>query len=130
MRPIWLRPSSAIAAAATARPSWRTTCKRWATPTSPRLQGVSRAGRTKGFPRHKALDFRQKAKSDILQVEPWSSPALLRCVRAHAPVAQLDSASVFGTEGWGFESLRAYRSDLGTPENTVSPGLSSFRRFR
>ncbi len=25
-----------------------------------------------------------------------------------APVAQLDSASVFGTEGWGFESLRAY----------------------
>ena len=26
----------------------------------------------------------------------------------HAPVAQLDSASVFGTEGWGFESLRAY----------------------
>ncbi len=25
-----------------------------------------------------------------------------------APVAQLDRASVFGTEGWGFESLRAY----------------------
>jgi NADH:ubiquinone reductase (H+-translocating) len=25
----------------------------------------------------------------------------------HAPVAQLDRASVFGTEGWGFESLRA-----------------------
>ncbi len=24
-----------------------------------------------------------------------------------APVAQLDRASVFGTEGWGFESLRA-----------------------
>ena|GEM_PF-5090435 len=24
-----------------------------------------------------------------------------------ASVAQLDSASVFGTEGWGFESLRA-----------------------
>ncbi len=23
-------------------------------------------------------------------------------------VAQLDRASVFGTEGWGFESLRAY----------------------
>ena len=28
--------------------------------------------------------------------------------KAFAPVAQLDSASVFGTEGWGFESLRAY----------------------
>ena len=26
----------------------------------------------------------------------------------YAPVAQLDRASVFGTEGWGFESLRAY----------------------
>ena len=26
----------------------------------------------------------------------------------HAPVAQLDRASVFGTEGWGFESLRVY----------------------
>ena len=25
-----------------------------------------------------------------------------------APVAQLDRASVFGTEGWGFESLRVY----------------------
>ena len=27
---------------------------------------------------------------------------------AYASVAQLDRASVFGTEGWGFESLRAY----------------------
>ena len=26
----------------------------------------------------------------------------------YASVAQLDRASVFGTEGWGFESLRAY----------------------
>jgi hypothetical protein len=26
----------------------------------------------------------------------------------NAPVAQLDRASVFGTEGWGFESLRVY----------------------
>ena len=31
-----------------------------------------------------------------------------RCVLfVRAPVAQLDSASVFGTEGWGFESLQA-----------------------
>jgi hypothetical protein len=28
--------------------------------------------------------------------------------KRHAPVAQLDRASVFGTEGWGFKSLRAY----------------------
>ena len=34
---------------------------------------------------------------------PYSSYAV-----AHASVAQLDRASVFGTEGWGFESLRAY----------------------
>lgn len=31
--------------------------------------------------------------------------ALNRAVQS-APVAQLDRASVFGTEGWGFESLR------------------------
>lgn len=29
------------------------------------------------------------------------------CLVIRAPVAQLDSASVFGTEGWGFESLQA-----------------------
>ncbi len=40
--------------------------------------------------------------------------SLARCVKAGtislgiAPVAQLDSASVFGTEGWGFESLLVY----------------------
>ena len=28
-------------------------------------------------------------------------------VKTQASVAQLDSASVFGTEGWGFESLQA-----------------------
>ncbi len=32
------------------------------------------------------------------------------CAIYQAPVAQLDRASVFGTEGWGFESLRAYHS--------------------
>ncbi len=26
----------------------------------------------------------------------------------HAPVAQSDRASDFGSEGWGFESLRVY----------------------
>lgn len=31
----------------------------------------------------------------------------IMCVFERASVAQLDSASVFGTEGWGFESLRA-----------------------
>ena len=50
-----------------------------------------------------------------------------------APVAQLDRASVFGTEGWGFESLRACfllrdqthlvtKNDAGwTTENVVHP---------
>ena len=32
----------------------------------------------------------------------------MHSVARRAPVAQLDSASVFGTEGWGFESLRVY----------------------
>ena len=35
---------------------------------------------------------------------------------SHAPVAQLDRASVFGTEGWGFESLRAYSKLRPQPE--------------
>jgi hypothetical protein len=29
-----------------------------------------------------------------------------------APVAQLDRASDFGSEGWGFDSLRAYKKRL------------------
>ena len=33
--------------------------------------------------------------------------------QAQASVAQLDRASVFGTEGWGFESLRVYFSAFG-----------------
>ena len=42
-------------------------------------------------------------------------------VRDLAPVAQLDRASVFGTEGWGFESLRA-RSAQGEADK-------QFRRY-
>ena len=37
-------------------------------------------------------------------------PRLRYNVYSLAPVAQLDRASVFGTEGWGFESLREYFS--------------------
>ncbi len=32
----------------------------------------------------------------------------LNCSTKHAPVAQLDRATVFGTVGWGFEPLRAH----------------------
>ena len=32
----------------------------------------------------------------------------IRLPSLRAPVAQLDRASVFGTEGWGFKSLRVY----------------------
>ena len=36
--------------------------------------------------------------------------AIAFCKRPrHAPVAQLDRASVFGTEGWEFESLRVHQ---------------------
>jgi hypothetical protein len=31
----------------------------------------------------------------------------IKALSADAPVAQLDRASDFGSEGWGFESLRA-----------------------
>jgi hypothetical protein len=46
--------------------------------------------------------------------------------RRHAPVAQLDSASVFGTEGYRFESCRVY-SFLPT-HTATSQGFASVRR--
>ena len=41
----------------------------------------------------------------LILAKNWMPGTILVC---RASVAQLDSASVFGTEGWGFESLRAY----------------------
>ena len=38
--------------------------------------------------------------------------AVLSAPHSHAPVAQLDRASDFGSEGWGFDSLRAYSAKL------------------
>ena len=47
--------------------------------------------------------------SDAWQLHELQIPDRLPIFHSiDAPVAQLDSASVFGTEGWGFESLRAY----------------------
>ena len=34
---------------------------------------------------------------------------------ADGPVAQLDRASVFGTEGWGFEPLRGHHFEVASP---------------
>src|SRR5207244_7696541 len=45
----------------------------------------------------------------------------VECHSVPAPVAQLDRATVFGTVGWGFESLRAYwhsRKMLAKPPKT------------
>src|SRR5207302_10341973 len=42
---------------------------------------------------------------------PVSCPHFSSC-HHDAPVAQLDRASVYGTEGWGFKSLRAHHSSL------------------
>ena len=39
----------------------------------------------------------------------------------YAPVAQLDRAPVFGTGGWGFESLRAYSHETGQATLVVWP---------
>ena len=43
---------------------------------------------------------------------------------ALAPVAQLDRASDFGSEGWGFDSLRAYSPEL--RGNVVFLGVFGF----
>ncbi len=37
----------------------------------------------------------------------------------NAPLAQLDRASDFGSEGWGFDSLRAYQFSFGTLFSTL-----------
>jgi hypothetical protein len=37
---------------------------------------------------------------------------LARATTLHGPVAQLDRASVFGTEGWGFDSLRGHQTAI------------------
>ena len=37
----------------------------------------------------------------------------------HASIAQLDRASDFGSEGWGFDSLWAYHLFLKKPQNQI-----------
>ena len=49
----------------------------------------------------------------------------LASVQINGPVAQLDRASVFGTEGWGFEPLRGHHHANSVCEKAVRslPGL-------
>ena len=57
------------------------------------------------------VNLTPQTKPNKVRPEPDGPIAVLgyACyTNAHASVAQLDRASVFGTEGWGFESLRAY----------------------
>ncbi len=49
---------------------------------------------------HNGYTAYQNVTPRLLQKPLWNNHL--------APVAQLDRASVFGTGGWGFESLRAY----------------------
>ena len=44
-----------------------------------------------------------------------------------APVAQLDSASVYGTEGYRFESYREYLVQRFVPVLVPSPGRTAWR---
>ncbi len=44
-----------------------------------------------------------------------------------APVAQLDSASVFGTEGYRFESCRAYSCHIRTYDDSATSKIGSVR---
>ena len=57
--------------------------------------------------------------------EPVALAALTCYDVASASVAQLDRASVFGTEGWGFESLRAYSGFGGLLSSPYSAFLAS-----
>ena len=50
---------------------------------------------------------------------PVDKLAILTKIQTDASVAQLDRASVFGTEGWGFESLRVYSPIYSDRETTL-----------
>ncbi len=56
--------------------------------------------------------------------------AILQGETSQAPVAQLDSASVFGTEGWGFESLRAriWRRGSSSISKSAPKGIPPWKR--
>jgi hypothetical protein len=56
-----------------------------------------------GYPLVKdAVPAKLDKPSAITFGREWQSP-----LGDHAPVAQLDRASDFGSEGWGFDSLQA-----------------------
>src|SRR5580700_11895215 len=50
---------------------------------------------------------------------PWSGPSWSGPGWSSALVAQLDRASDYGSEGWGFESLQARRAEI---LGAASPG--------
>ena len=56
-----------------------------------------------------------------LQVDIAIDRGIISFNLCFASVAQLDRASVFGTEGWGFESLRRYFLGAFTALGTVQP---------
>ena len=52
-----------------------------------------------------------RAVPQQIKVHGWKSKrSRLRLTRERGPVAQLDRASDFGSEGWGFDSLRGRHS--------------------
>ena len=58
---------------------------------------------------------------------PWFS-RLFATLRLDASVAQLDRASVFGTEGWEFEPLRTHSKSTGKPTLFALQVIGEFRR--
>jgi hypothetical protein len=57
-----------------------------------------------------ALNAGKRARASWVRIPapPWDGTTAARLI--HAPVAQSDRASDYGSEGWGFESLRAHRT--------------------
>ena len=76
------------------------------------------------FRNGKRLQARRLFLSNAFSIELLSAMRTRLLVLKFAPVAQLDRAMVFGTIGWGFESLRAYlKADCGLEK---SMEVSSF----
>ena len=70
---------------------------------------------------------RSEGRGRLAAEAPWFS-RLFATLRLNASVAQLDRASVFGTEGWEFEPLRTQSKSTGFPVLFAFQVIGEFRR--
>ena len=80
----------------------------------PQRGGLKKCNRLIGHIPYREYKEPETARETLNIMRDRLTGTLVGCIKStlHASVAQLDRASVFGTEGWGFESLRVYLETL------------------